>query len=71
MPPVGRVRAAAPRYARTGEWAGASADERQRARIDAVAATWSAPFVLRESAAAVRDAPWSSRSRRPCMSRGD
>lgn len=72
VPPVGRVRAAAPRYARAGEWARASADERQRARIDAVAATWSAPFVLRESAAAVRDPPGrAARGDRACRGATD
>ncbi|WP_219817564.1 hypothetical protein, partial [Rathayibacter tritici] len=44
-------------YVRADEWAKASVDERQRARIDAVAATWSAPFFLRESAAAVWGLP--------------
>ncbi|PPI20766.1 hypothetical protein C5D34_15795 [Rathayibacter sp. AY1B1] len=44
-------------YVRAGEWAEASVDERQRARIDAVAATWTAPFFLRESAAAVWGLP--------------
>lgn len=58
-------------HARTGEWADASVDERQRERIDAMARPEPRP-----SSSACRrrrsgDSPWSSRSRRPCMSRGD
>ena len=44
-------------YARANVWARASVDERHRARIDAIAATWSSPFFLRESAAAIRGLP--------------
>ncbi|MCM6763091.1 hypothetical protein NB037_11745 [Rathayibacter sp. ZW T2_19] len=44
-------------YVEADAWARASVDERQRARIDAVAETWSSPFFLRESAAAVWGLP--------------
>ncbi|MCJ1695317.1 hypothetical protein MT349_05950 [Rathayibacter caricis] len=44
-------------YVRAEAWTRASVDERQRARIDAIAATWSSPFFLRESAAAIWGLP--------------
>ncbi|OOB90466.1 hypothetical protein B0T42_11680 [Rathayibacter sp. VKM Ac-2630] len=44
-------------HVRAQEWTAASVDRRYRARIDAVAATWTAPFFLRESAAAIWGLP--------------
>lgn len=40
-------------YARDEQWAEATVDARHRARVDAVAATWSDPVFVRESAAAL------------------